>query len=436
MLQENQTGFCGVDGSIDSNNSGFTGTGFANSNNSTGSGINWKVNVQNSGNYTFAWRYANGSANNRSANVLVNNGGTQNVSFPGTGAWTAWTETTANVYLAAGENNIRLQATTSEGLANIDWINVGGSGISGADCGGVSPTGCPLNLEGFASLNGGTTGGGNTAPTTVTTLAQLKACATASEARVCRVQGTINFGTFEEIMVRSNKTIIGAGANAEIVNGGFRLNFVENIIIRNLTIRDSFVEGDWAGDTQDNDGVQMDTSNNIWIDHVRFARLGDGMIDSRMDTTNLTVSWNIFEEHNKTFGIGWTDNVIAEITIHHNWFNGTNQRNPSADNILRAHLYNNLMENNASYGNWARGGTNMVLENSVFTNVANPHYYGTGTLVARGNVYNNTTGRAVSTGSTYSFFNPSNFYSYTLDSTSNLKSLLQECAGPLAELGN
>ena len=30
------------------------------------------------------------------------------------------------------------------------------------------------------------------------------------------------------------------------------------------------------------------------------------MIDSRMDTTNLTVSWNILENHNKTFGIGWT----------------------------------------------------------------------------------------------------------------------------------
>ena len=34
-LQENLTGFCGVDGTIDSNNAGFTGSGFANTNNAT-----------------------------------------------------------------------------------------------------------------------------------------------------------------------------------------------------------------------------------------------------------------------------------------------------------------------------------------------------------------------------------------------------------------
>src|SRR4029077_12862985 len=201
---------------------------------------------------------------------------------------------------------------------------------------------------------------------------------------------------FEEIRVASDKTIIGAGATAEIVFGGFFLaNGVHNVIIRNLTIRDSFIVGqyDVGGDNGgDRDGVQMDTADHVWIDHVHFSHLGDGMIDSRLDTTFLTVSWNILENHNKAFGVGRTTNPPAPMPIPHNWIHDTVQRNPSTDNVLRAHLFNNLLENVSSYGNFARGATNMVLQNTVFVNVKDPHYFGTGTLVATGNVYRNITG--------------------------------------------
>ncbi|HEX6275785.1 MAG TPA: hypothetical protein VFZ53_22240, partial [Polyangiaceae bacterium] len=275
---------------------------------------------------------------------------------------------------------------------------------------------------------------------TVTTQAELRACATAAGPRVCRVQGTLTFSPFEEIRVTSDKTIIGAGSNATIVMGGFFLgNGVHNVIIRNLTIRDSYVNGqdEEGGDEGgDRDGVQMDTAHHVWIDHCRFSRLGDGLIDSRMDTTFETVSWNILENHNKTFGIGWTDNVTAQITIHHNWLRNTTQRNPSTDNVLRAHLFNNVMEDLSSYGNYARGGTNMVLQNSVFIDVNDPHYYDTGTLVAQGNSYRGTTGRQESSGATFSFFDPGNFYAYTVDPTSSVEALVERCAGPRAELGN
>jgi len=180
----------------------------------------------------------------------------------------------------------------------------------------------------------------------------------------------------------------------------------------------------------------MDTAHHVWIDHVRFIHLGDGMIDSRKDTTNLTVSWNILENHNKAFGIGWTENVTAEMTIHHNWIHDTTQRNPSTDNVLRAHLFNNVMENCSSYGNYARGGTNMVLQNSTFVSVNDPHYYDTGTLVATGNVYRSTTGMRESTGTTFSFFDPGTLYQYTLDSAADAEALVRRCAGPRAELGN
>jgi pectate lyase len=315
----------------------------------------------------------------------------------------------------------------------------GSAGKGGAGAGGGGNA-CPLDLVGFATREGGTTGGGSTAPTTVTTQAALRTCATASGARVCRVQGTVTFNPFEEIRVTSDKTIIGVGNSAAIVMGGFFLDEgVHNVIIRNLTIRDSYIEGqnDEGGDEGgDRDGVQMDTANHVWIDHCRFSRLGDGLIDSRMDTTFETVSWNILENHDKTFGIGWTENVTAQITIHHNWLRNTNQRNPSTDNVLRAHLFNNVMEELDSYGNYARGGTNMVLQNSVFINVNNPHYYDTGSLVATGNIYRGSSGQQESSGTSFSFFDPGTFYSYTLDPASAVEALVERCAGPRAELGN
>ncbi len=318
--------------------------------------------------------------------------------------------------------------------------SAGGSSNSAAGAAGADGDGCPTDLIGFATLEGGTTGGGDVAETIVTTQAELRDCATATMPRVCRVQGTLTFEPFEEIHVTSDKTIVGAGSNAEIVMGGFFLGEgVHDVIIRNLTIRDSYVEGqyDAGGDNGgDRDGVQMDTADHVWIDHCHFKHLGDGQIDSRKDTTFLTVSWNVFENHNKTFGIGWTENVTAQITIHHNWIHDTVQRNPSTDNVLRAHLFNNLLENVSSYGNYARGATNMVLQNSVFVNVHDPHYYDTGTLVAISNSYDGSSGQQTSTGSTFSYFDPASFYDYSLDAVADVPAIVQGCAGPRAELGD
>ncbi|WP_437999860.1 hypothetical protein WMF26_08175 [Sorangium sp. So ce185] len=316
----------------------------------------------------------------------------------------------------------------------------GGDGAGGAG-GAVDSEGCPLTLEGFASVSGegqhGTYGGRDGETVTVTTQADLEKYAGAAEPYVIRVQGKITMSPKgKEISVASDKTIVGVGATAEISQGGFFLGSgVHNVILRNLTIGDTFVEGDWEGKTQDFDGVQMDTAHHVWIDHCHLHHIGDGMIDSRKDTSYLTVSWSILSDHNKAFGIGWTENLTAQMTIHHNWFRDLNQRNPSTDNVLRAHLYNNWLQRIDSYGNYARGGTNMVLENSVFDTVNRPHYYDDGTLVATGNIYRSTSGDKESSGSAVSFFDPNDFYEYSLDPADQVEALLTRCAGPRPELG-
>jgi arabinogalactan endo-1,4-beta-galactosidase len=133
-IQENTLGFCGVQGTVDSNHSGFTGSGFANADNATGIGIDWSVDVAASGVYQLEWRFANG-ANARPGSVKINRTNVTTVSFPSTGVWNSWTTISTTVSLNAGRNSIRLEATTSVGLANIDWLAVtGGSGTQAAGC--------------------------------------------------------------------------------------------------------------------------------------------------------------------------------------------------------------------------------------------------------------------------------------------------------------
>ncbi|MFC4565198.1 polysaccharide lyase family 1 protein [Nocardiopsis mangrovi] len=288
--------------------------------------------------------------------------------------------------------------------------------------------------DGFASTGGGTTGGAAGETVTVTDYAGLVRYATADEPYVIRVDGQIRvepLGT--EVRVASDKTIIGAGADAHIVGGGFFLNEVSNVIIRNLTIRDTRMPDDDPGDdAYDYDGIQMDGADHVWIDHNRIERMNDGLIDSREDTTDLTVSWNILNEGNKSFGIGWTDNVTARMTIHHNLVSDTNSRNPSIDNVAMAHLYNNHLRDTGS-GNWSRGSSNTVIENSYFQDVEDPYYKDAdASLVQRGSIVVDSDGRRETGGSA---FDPGAHYSYTLDPADDVPALLDDGAGPQADIG-
>jgi pectate lyase len=291
--------------------------------------------------------------------------------------------------------------------------------------------------DGFASTGGGTTGGAGGTAVTVTTYADLLKYATATAAYIIHISGTITYPTYGyEIPVNSNKTLIGVGATGRIKNGGLGLTTgVHNVIIRNLTIGDTAMADDDPDDkTYDYDGIQMDTANHVWIDHNKFQNINDGMIDSRKDTSYVTTSWNIFGAHNKTYGIGWTDNVTARMTIHHNWTQASTQRNPSVDNVAYAHLYNNYLQNVTSYGNLSRGSTKLVLENSYFDHVNNPwniNDTSLGKLTQSGSICVSCTGAQVTGGTT---FTPSSFYSYTLDKAADVPTIVKAGAGPQANI--
>jgi pectate lyase len=135
ILQENATGFCGVDGPVESEWAGFTGAGYANTDNALGNGVNWKINVPSDGNYTFVWRYALASGN-RTGKLIVNSATVvPSISFPASGAVTTYIETTPiDVSLTAGINDLRLEATTADGLGNIDNLKITGNNPQAAGC--------------------------------------------------------------------------------------------------------------------------------------------------------------------------------------------------------------------------------------------------------------------------------------------------------------
>ncbi len=291
---------------------------------------------------------------------------------------------------------------------------------------------------GFAStpsgeLPQGTTGGTGGDTVTVRTAADLARYAALAEPLTIFVRGSIDaveLGSMIE--VAGDKTIVGLG-DAELVGVGLFLDHVDNVIIRNLTFRDSYVPGDWDGksDDNDNDGIRMDTSSHVWIDHNEFTRLGDGLVDVRKDSTAITLSWNFLHDHNKTVGVGWTDNVVTTITLHHNWFSNTYQRNGSIDNVAAGHLYNNWLQGQGQYGTMSRGASQLVVESSVYE-------HGEDAIVAKdeasrvhsiGNIFNDIRGRKDDTGPT---FDPLQHYAYQADPVEDVVEIVGAGAGTLA----
>ncbi|GHH03690.1 pectinesterase family protein [Streptomyces lanatus] len=332
--------------------------------------------------------------------------------------------------------------TAAAVLGLVAALGLGAIGEAKADAPSDSVGRWSDRAHGFASLAGGTTGGAGGKVVTVTDQAALAKYAAAPEPYVIRVQGAITAQPFgANITVASDKTIVGVGTGGELVQGEFHLEpGTHNVVIRNMTIRDSAIEGNWDCKDTDFDGIQMDSVHHVWVDHNRFSNICDGQLDVRKDSEYVTVSYNRFENNNKTFGLGWTTNVRTQITVDHNLFAHTKQRNPSIDNAAYAHLYNNYLTAQTdpgdpvwTYGNWSRGRTKMVIENSYYRDVQHPYQADTtAELVQRGSILKNTTGRHDEWGAA---FEPRDFYDYRLDPAAAVPALVTRFSGPQKNIG-
>jgi pectate lyase len=252
----------------------------------------------------------------------------------------------------------------------------GGDGASGAaGSAGTAGTGEPTNPGqpiGFATLNGGTTGGASGQTVTATTYDQLKMYAESATAYVIRVEGTIENGANGGVVsVKSNKSLIGVGSSAFLNGIGLDINNANNVIVQNLRITMAGVTtrsetpGVYtaSGDgglpkvlVNDGDAISIrGTSKNIWIDHCEIFSedpavqtnkdLFDGLIDIKNQTGFITVSYCHLHDHHKGGLVGSSDSDLfadRKITFHHNHYDNVKLRVPMYRGSV-GHFFNNYV---------------------------------------------------------------------------------------------
>ena len=244
---------------------------------------------------------------------------------------------------------------------------------------------------GWASQSGGTKGGSAAATAfiyQVDTATELLAAIKAGKdtAKIIKVTGRIdmaaadNGGAFKStsdqstrgsLKLGSNTTLIGVGGTAGLINAAIKLSGVDNVIVRNLTIVNPCDvspvwdpnDGDSGNWNSEFDGVTVDDSTHVWIDHNSFTdvpvtddllpivngkrtQCHDGALDVKNGSDYVTVSNNVFAQHDKNNLIGSSDSTTSDnghltVTFHNNLFTNITERSPRV-RFGKVHVYNNL----------------------------------------------------------------------------------------------
>lgn len=244
------------------------------------------------------------------------------------------------------------------------------------------------------------TGGGNAAPITVTTLADLQKYAKDSSPRVIYIDGTLGDGwngkSGDRVDITgSNKTIIGLRPGTEL-KAVVYIKKASNIILRNIVIKGPGSNADQAWDN-----FNIENAQNIWVDHCEFWDGQDGNADVVKGADNVTFTWCKFgytrkSTHNLSNLIASSDDEPASvgklnITFMFNWWVAANQRKPRC-RYGNVHVINNLYTGNSSItagtavlGVSAGVQCHVRTEKNVFIDENDPIYNGNNTDGSGGN---------------------------------------------------
>jgi pectate lyase len=295
-------------------------------------------------------------------------------------------------------------------------------------------------MIGWATQNGGTTGGGSGTPVVVTSASQFNTNIGGTSARVIYLNGSIS-GSFS---VGSNKTIVGVcGAQ---IQGHLGFNGSSNDIVRNLKVVGNNCTDSPTDCSGGEDAITVNNgAHNLWFDHLDVSDGSDGNLDITQGSDFVTVSWTKFSYsslrtdplagssgHRFSNLIGASDTDTRDpthlnVTWHHDWWaNNVNQRMPRSRRG-KIHVFNSLFSSAGnSYCTNAGVDAHLLVENNVYTGVNQPLDISTGgDMRATGNVFTNTSGNKTANGTG---FTPP--YAYTLDSTSGLETTLRAQVGP------
>jgi len=268
----------------------------------------------------------------------------------------------------------------------------------------------PANSFGFANYGSGTVGGESGQRIFVKTAIEFRDAIKGDQPAKIYVNNKIDltelFVSSPGVIVDvgSHKSIIGVSPDAEITGGGVRIRGQKQVIIQNLKLTNSlsFDEGEYPdgnggiqtkkqtrlnpGDFTEIDAITIENSEHVWIDHNYFSdepwiaadvptgsNRHDGLIDIKRGSNWITVSNNIFTNHNKTILVGHSDSNEEQdmgklkVTFAYNWFKGTEQRNPRV-RFGEVHVLNNLYTDISSYGIGVGVSAQVIAEENVFIN--------------------------------------------------------------------
>ena len=244
-----------------------------------------------------------------------------------------------------------------------------------------------LPMAGWATQNGGTTGGAGKTVVTVSNVSDLRKYAEAGNVTIYVKPGTYTVPSKSAIKVGDNVTIYGyqGAILAQTYTGTTKEdNTIMNVAGKNIIIRNLTFKGAGAVDKDAGDCLHVQGGTNVWIDHVDVYDGEDGNLDVINGANYVTISWTRFHytsastEHQFSNLIGNSDSKTSDegklkTTLHHNWWDdGVKERMPRV-RFGQVHVANNLFSTNSS-STCVRAGksADLRVENNVFIGVNNP----------------------------------------------------------------
>ncbi|TEA11487.1 putative pectate lyase A [Colletotrichum sidae] len=275
---------------------------------------------------------------------------------------------------------------------------------------------------GYATLNGGTSGGAGGTVTTVSSLAEFTAAVNEKDAsaKVVVVKGVIKGAV--NVRIGSNKSVIGLpGAGFDGV--ALHARRQSNIIIRNIKSTNVLAST--------GDGLKIEESTNVWVDHSEFSSAlvadkdyYDGLVDASHGADYITISYTYFHDHWKTSLIGHSENNGAEdrghlrVTYANNYWANFGSRGPSV-RFGTAHIYNSYYLNANSAIN-TRQNAQVLVQSNVFKNVTEPLMTKDSDIVGYAVAIDNDFGGAANTAPVGTLNANSPPYAYTLLGSANV----------------
>ncbi|MBT1094397.1 polysaccharide lyase family 1 protein [Streptomyces sp. Tu102] len=319
------------------------------------------------------------------------------------------------------------------------------------------------SATGYATQNGGTTGGAGGQTVRATTGTQIHAAlcsrAASNTPITIEVEGTINHGNTTkvsgdscntaagviELKQISNVTLVGVGSGAVFDQLGIHIRESSNIIIQNVTVRNVKKSGSPTSNGGDAIGMESDVRN-VWVDHATLLASGgesegyDGLFDMKDNTQYVTLSYSILRNSGRGGLIGSSESDLSNgyVTFHHNRYENIDSRAP----LLRggtAHAYNNHYVSLNESGINSRAGAKAKVDNNYFEDskdVLGTFYTDQrGYWQVSGNVFDNVTWSSPGTENYPAGPNPQSNttvsipYSYSLDAAACVPDVVSRTAG-------